>query len=117
MKTKLAVSLLLAFTMAAHSQPLQSGHSQTNNQAMLPVVVLIIGLGGAIVVVWAYEKNNKNPVIPRLTLQRSPDQIAWENVCTLTNVALNGTNKIKLFEQQINAEPHRDQNFYRAVCQ
>ena len=81
---------------------------------------IMIGVGCLIVaggfIVWVAEKNNKNAVIPSLTLQRSESpQGPWSNVITLTNVALHGTNKLEIFREQMDADPHRDSSFYRTV--
>lgn len=120
MKNKFSIIALAAFLWS--SVPVISGqtnspdpHAPTNSFSLLPVVAIAGALAGTAYVVYAYEKNNKNAVIPRLCLQRSPDNHAWATICTMTNVQLNGTNRIEIFRTQIDADPVRDSSFYRTM--
>ncbi len=92
-----------------------AGETVTNKIAFLPIIVLGAALTGAAYVVYAYEKNNNNVVIPKLILQSSPDHHTWTSIFTNYNVRLNGTNRVEIFRQQIDSDPQRDSSFYRTV--
>ena len=113
MKTLLALILSASLT-AAHGAP-QGGTTSTNNSAVMAVIVIGCAAAASAYVVYVHERDNKNVVVPRLCLQRSDDNQTWRTICTKTNVQLNGTNRIEIFREVINNDPHRDMCFYRTM--
>ena len=116
MKT-IAIASMLAFAPLHNALGVNPIEPPPTNHMAGPIIVgvgCLIAASGFIV--WVIERNNKNVVIPSLTLQRSDTgQAPWSNMITLTNVSLHGTNKLEIFREQMDADPHRDSSFYRTV--
>jgi len=110
MKTKLAITLLLASILSAQpaitNQPPDQQHL-----GHLPIIVLIAAVAGTLLIVKVY---NKNPggFVPRLCLEKSTDRATWSVVCCRTNVILNGTNPITVFTEEMTDTCA----LYRAKC-
>lgn len=111
MKTRLCITLLLASILSA--QPaLTSTNSPPSKIALLPIIVLTAAAVGTLLIVKAYKANGGGGTIPRLCLEKSTDRATWETVTCMTNVTLNGTNPIVIFEGQMTDSAA----LYRARC-
>ena len=107
--------LVSALALSLTARGAISTNTSTNNSAVLAVIVIGCAAAASAYVVYVHERDNKNVVVPRLCLQRSDDNQTWQTICTKTNVQLNGTNRIEIFREIINADPHRDMCFYRTM--